>query len=78
MPAVTAVSMNVGGGVPLIKLAKLQYMCKIVHGHAKTLQTQQGQTHGARSLCHTAEPLGERRYENWIATITNLSISLDT
>ena len=34
----------------------------------KTLQTQRGRTHGAgcvRQLFRTAEPLGERRYENW-------------
>ena len=45
---------------------------KIVHVHAKkkkkTLQTQRGQTLGAgcvRQWFRTAEPLGERRYENW-------------
>ena len=34
----------------------------------KTLQTQRGWTHGAgcvRQWFRTAEPLGERRYENW-------------
>ena len=34
----------------------------------KTLQTQRGRTHGAgcvRQWSRTAEPLGERRYENW-------------
>ena len=34
----------------------------------KTLQTQRGRTHGAgclRQLFHTAEPLGERRYEKF-------------
>ena len=34
----------------------------------KTLQTQQGRTHGAgcvRQWFRTDEPLGERRYENW-------------
>ena len=34
----------------------------------KTLQTQRGRTHGAgcvRQWFRTAEPLGERRYENW-------------
>ena len=39
-----------------------------VHVHAKTLQTQRGRTHGAgcvRQWFRTAEPLGERRYENW-------------
>ena len=56
-----AVSLNVGGGVRLIKPAKL-------HVQAKTLQTQRGRTHGAgcvRQWFRTAEPLGERRYENW-------------
>ena len=41
---------------------------KTVHMHAKTLQTQRGRTHGARCVrqwFRTAEPLGERRYENW-------------
>ena len=36
----------------------------------KTLQTQRGRTHGAgyvRQWFRTAEPLGERRYENWNA-----------
>ena len=65
-----AVSLNVGGGVRLIKPAKL------VHVHANTLQTRQGRTHGAgcvRPWLHTAEPLGERRYENWITHISQLS-----
>ena len=39
--SVIAVSLNVGGGVRLIKPAKL-YMCT-----QKTLQTQRGRTHGA-------------------------------
>ena len=89
--SVIAVSLNVGGGVRLIKPAKL-CMC------TQTLQTQRGRTHG-RSVCgngsvplshsgnnvrrigtqwgrthgagcvrqcfRTAEPLWERRYENW-------------
>ena len=59
--SVIAVSLNVGGGVRLIKLAKL-CMC------TQTLQTQRGRTHGTgcvRQRFRTAEPLGERRYENW-------------
>ena len=59
--SVMAVSLNVGGGVRLIKPAKL-YMC------TQTLQTQRGRTHGTgcvRQWFRTAEPLGERRYENW-------------
>ena len=59
--SVIAVSLNVGGGVRLIKPAKL-CMC------TQTLQTQRGRTHGAgcvRQWFRTAEPLGERRYENW-------------
>ena len=39
---------------------------KTVHVHA--LQTQLGRTHGAgcvRQWFRTAEPSGERRYENW-------------
>ena len=34
----------------------------------KTLQTQQGRTHGAGCVWQwfrTVEPFGERRYENW-------------
>ena len=53
-----AVSLNVGGGIRLIKPAKLY----------KTLQTQRGRTHGAgcvRQWFRTAEPLGESRYVNW-------------
>ena len=41
---------------------------KTVHMHAKTLQTQRGRTHCAgcvQQWFRTAEPLGERRYENW-------------
>ena len=41
---------------------------KTVHVHAKTLQTHRGRTHGVacvRQWFRTAEPLGERRYENW-------------
>ena len=41
---------------------------KTVHMQAKTLQTQRGRTHGAgcvRQWFRTAEPLGERRNENW-------------
>ena len=42
---------------------------KTVHVHAKTLQTERGRTHGAgcvRQWFRTTEPLGERRYENWV------------
>ena len=49
---------------------------KTVHMHANTLQTRRGRTHGAgcvRPWFHTAEPLGERRYENWITHISQLS-----
>ena len=45
---------------------------KNVHVHANTLQTRRGRTHGAgcaRPWFRTAEPLGERRYENWIIHI---------
>ena len=44
----------------------------------KTVQTQPGRTHGAgcvRQWFRTAEPLGERRYENW-NTHTQLSNSV--
>ena len=59
--SVIAVSLNVGGGVHLIKPAKL-------YSARKTLQTQRGRTHGAGCVWQwfrTAQPLGERRYENW-------------
>ena len=49
---------------------------KTVHMHANTLQTRRGRTHGAgcvRPWFHTAEPLGERRHENWITHISQLS-----
>ena len=52
---------------------------KTVHMHANTLQTQRGRTHGAgcvRPWFHTAEPLGERRYENWILTYLNCQITV--
>ena len=60
---VIAVSLNVGGGVRLIKPA-----CPCAR---KTQQTQRGRKHGAgcaRPWFRTAEPLGERRYENRITT----------
>ena len=44
--------------------------------HANTLQTRRGRTDGAgcvRPWFHTTEPLGERRYENWITHISQLS-----
>ena len=59
--SVIAVSLNVGGGVRLIKPAKL-CMC------TQILQTQRGRTHSAgcvRQWFRTAELLGERRYEDW-------------
>ena len=65
------VSLNVGGGVRLIKPAKL-YMCT---------QTQRGRTHGAgcvRQWFRTAEPLGERRYKNWNTHTHMLIAGVDT
>ena len=41
---------------------------KTVHVHAKHYKHNEEPTHGAgcvRQWLHTAEPLGERRYENW-------------
>ena len=61
-----AVSQNVDGGVRPIKPAKL-YKC--TQKHYATVQTRPAWTHGAgcaRPWFRTAEPLGERRYENWI------------
>ena len=46
---------------------------KAVHVHAK--HYKRGWTHGAgcvRQWCRTAEPLGERRYENWNTHIGHL------
>ena len=66
--SVIAVSLKVGGGVFLIKPANL-CMC------TQKLQTQRGRTHGARCVrqwFHTAEPLGERRYENWNTHTQNI------
>ena len=59
--SVIAMSLNIGGGVRLIKAAN----CTCAR---KTLQTQRGRTHGAgcvRQWFRTAELLGERRYKNW-------------
>ena len=69
---VIAVSLNVVGGVRLIKTGKT------VHVHANTLQARRGRTHGAgcsRPWFRTAEPLGERRYENWITLFVETSYS---
>ena len=61
--SVIAVSLNVGGGIRLIKSAKL-YMCMQTHyKHDKDGHTAPGvRGHGSIPLSH----LGERRYENWI------------
>ena len=57
-----AVLLNVGGGVRLIKPAKL-YMCMQKHyKHKEDGRTAPG---CVRQWFRTAEPLGERRYENW-------------
>ena len=56
-----AVSLNIGGGVRLIKPAKL-YMC--TQEHYKHNEDG-GMAPGCAQLFRTAEPLGERRYENW-------------
>ena len=58
---VDAVSLNVGGGARLTN----RQNCTCAR---KTLQTKRGRTHGAgcvRQWFRTAEPVGERRYENW-------------
>ena len=49
---------------------------KTVHVHAKTLQKRRRRAHGAgcaRPWFRTAEPLGGRRYENWITTLYSVS-----
>ena len=54
---------------------------KTVHVHASTLQARRGGTHGAGCAplwFRTAEPLGERRYENWLThTLSPLTISFN-
>ena len=58
--SVTAVSLNVGGGVHLIKPVKL-YMCTQKHyKHNEDGRMAPG--------VRVHEPYGERRYENWITT----------
>ena len=67
-----AVSLNIGAGIRLIKLAKL-FLCTLTH------LTNTTKTHGAgyaKPWFHTAEPLGERRYKNWI-THTQNSVDQD-
>ena len=66
-PSVIAVSLNIGGG----------------GGGASALSTSKtvgrGRTHGAgcvRLWFRTAEPLGERRYENWITYKHTLHVDL--
>ena len=66
-------SLNVGGGVCLSN----RQNCTCAR---KTLQTQQGRTHGAgcvRQWLRTAEPLGERRYENWYPHTLRVILSLE-
>ena len=64
--SVRIVSLNVGGGVRLIKPAKL-YMC------TQNI-TNATRTDARRRVCaamvHTTEPRGKCRYENWITTTT--------
>ena len=63
--SVIAVSLNVGGGIRLIKLAKL-YMCTQTHyKHNKDGRTAPG-VHGHGS----SEPLEKRLYKNWITHTT--------
>ena len=72
--SVIAVSLNIRGCVRLIKSAKL-YMC--IQKHYK--HDESGRTHSAgcaRSWFRTVETLGERRYENWIATKSSVSFCL--
>ena len=56
-----AVSLNVGGGVRLIKPAIL-YMCTQNTTNTTRTDARRG---CVRQWFRTAEPLGERRYENW-------------
>ena len=58
--SVIAVSLNVGGGIRLIKLAKL---CMCTQNTTNTTRTHSAGC--VRQWFRTAEPLGERSYENW-------------
>ena len=60
--SVIAVSLNVGGCVRLIKPAKL-YM--FTQNTTNTTRTDARRRVCAAMVPYTAEPLGERRYENW-------------
>ena len=60
--SVIAVSLNVGGGVRLIKPAKL-YMC--TQNTTNTTRMDTWRRVCAEKWFRTAEPLGEHRYENW-------------
>ena len=63
----TTVSLNVGSGVRLTKPAKL---CMCSQNHYKHNE------HGcARPWFRTTQPLGERRYEDWITSTTISDIS---
>ena len=66
--SVIAVSLNVGDGVRLIKLAKL-YICTQTHYK----HDEDGRS--APDVCVHGS-IGERRYENWILTYLNCQISL--
>ena len=59
--SVIAVSLNVGGGVRLIKPAKL-YTC--TQNTTNTTRTD-ARRRCVRQWFRTSEPLEERRYENW-------------
>ena len=60
------VSLNVGGGVRLIKPAKL-CMCMQTHYKHDEVGCTALDVRGHGS--HTAEPLGQRRYENLITHV---------
>ena len=59
--SVIAVSLNVGGGIRLIKPAKL-CMCK---QHITNTTRQMNGARCVRQWFHIAEPLREHCYENW-------------
>ena len=59
--SVIAVSLNVGGGVSLIKSAKL-YMCTKKTTNTTRTDARRG---CVRQWFRNAEPLGERHYEHW-------------
>ena len=69
-----SVTVNVGGGVCRIKPAKLYMYMQKDYKYNEDGRTAPGARATARPWFRSPEPLGERRYENWITTRSNLAI----